>query len=82
MNLHFEGTGHDLEVLVQSMGFSGIWQAEGDGLRFTTEDKGILLWYGRRIGTVLIQGRETARNSLLAALGPHFGEHPVLAPAL
>jgi hypothetical protein len=81
MKLHYEGTSLDLEHLVQSLGFRGVWQVEGDGLRFTTEDKGIILWYGRRIGTVLFQGREAARNRLQDLLTQHFGGPVAIAPA-
>ena len=74
MKHRFEGTHQELEQLVESSGVKGKWQPDGEGLRFTTDDGGILIWYGRIIRTLLFQGKEPGRSRLRDSLKGHFGD--------
>ncbi|MCE9615085.1 MAG: hypothetical protein K8T26_12475 [Lentisphaerae bacterium] len=81
MQFHFDSTRQDLADLVEAQGIDGRWQSDGEGSRFTTDEGGILIWYGRQYQTVLFQGKEPARSTLRAALAKHFGGSGQLDPA-
>ena len=80
MKLHFDGTRQELEQLVESVGVKGKWQPDGMGFRFTTDDGGILVWYGRHVRMIMFQGKEPARSNLREALKGHFGDQPAEIP--
>jgi hypothetical protein len=65
-----------LVQLVETSGIRGRWQPDGEGLRFTTPDGAILIWYGRIIRLVIFRGEESARLKLHEALAHHFGGAP------
>ena len=80
MKLHFDGTRQELEQIVASVNIKGKWQSDGEGVRFTTEDGGILVWYGRIIRMVMFHGREPARSTLSESLKGRFGDHSADIP--
>ena len=82
MKLHFDGTRQELEQIVESSGIKGKWHPDGEGSRFTTDDGGILVWYGRIIKMIMFQGKEPARSKLREALKRHFGDQPAGSPPL
>lgn len=73
----FHGTLEELKAVVASSGIQGDWQSDGNGKHcFRTRNKAVLNWWETK-GTILIQGKEQARQELESAFDSVAGHQPV-----